>query len=131
MGRRIGLVVALISAVALLAACGSGAAPTQAPSGGGPTSAPTQPPTGGDTTVEVTIVNFAFSPATVNITVGGTVTWTNKDGTTHTVTADGGAFDSGNLDSGKTFSFTFNQAGTFSYHCAIHPSMKATVTVTQ
>jgi len=77
----------------------------------------------------VSIKNFAFSPDTLNISVGTTVTWTNNDSTTHTVTADDGSFDSGNLDSGKSFTFTFKKAGTFTYHCSIHPNMKATIVV--
>ena len=69
------------------------------------------------------------SPASLDIAVGTTVTWTNNDGAPHTVTADDGSFDSGNLDQGATFSFTFETAGTFSYICKIHPSMTAVITV--
>lgn len=78
----------------------------------------------------VRIAGFAFNPATRGAKVGDSVTWTNKDGTTHTVTADDGAFDAGNLASGKSFSFTFDRAGTFAYHCKIHQSMTGKVTVT-
>ena len=63
----------------------------------------------------------AFSPATVEIQVGDTVTWTNDDDTEHTVTASDGLFDSGELAEGATFSFTFETAGEFSYFCAFHP----------
>jgi amicyanin len=77
----------------------------------------------------VTIKDFEFTPATVTIKVGGTVTWTNNGPTTHSVTADDGSFDSGNLSQGKTFSHTFQTAGTFSYHCSPHPFMKANVVV--
>jgi len=77
----------------------------------------------------VTIKNFAFSPATLDVSVGTTVTWTNNDSATHTVTADDGSFDSGNLATGKSFTFTFKKAGTFTYHCSIHPNMKATIVV--
>jgi plastocyanin len=77
----------------------------------------------------VTISNFAFNPQTLNVPRGSTVTWTNKDSTSHTVTSDSGLFDGGPLSSGAVFSFTFNQAGTFSYHCSIHPNMKATIVV--
>ncbi len=79
---------------------------------------------------EVSIANFAFSPDTLTVKAGTTVKWTNNDTTTHTVTADDTSFDSGNLDPGKSFSFTFKQAGTFSYHCSIHPTMKAKIVVT-
>jgi len=77
----------------------------------------------------VTIQNFAFSPASLTIKKGETVTWTNKDSTAHTVTSDNNVFSSNPLNNGQTFSFTFNNAGTFPYHCNIHPMMKATITV--
>ncbi len=77
----------------------------------------------------VTIQDFKFSPDAITVPVGATVTWTNADSTQHTVTADDGSFDSGPLDSGATFSQTFATAGTFTYHCNIHPNMTATVTV--
>jgi plastocyanin len=49
----------------------------------------------------------------------------------HTITADNGSWDSGSLGKGQSFSQVFTQAGTFTYHCAVHPSMKGTVVVTQ
>ena len=76
----------------------------------------------------VDIKNFAFSPVALTVKKGDSVTWTNNDSTTHTVTSSGN-FDSGQLAPGKTFSHTFSEAGTFSYGCSIHPSMKGTVTV--
>jgi plastocyanin len=79
----------------------------------------------------VAIMNFAFTPASVTIAVGDTVTWTNtQSGVTHTVTADDGSFDSGRLPSGQSFSMTFTHAGTIPYHCNIHPSMHGTIVVT-
>jgi plastocyanin len=78
----------------------------------------------------VKIAGFAFGPQTLGAKVGESVTWTNEDGATHTVTADDGAFDSGNLAGGRTFSFAFDTAGTFGYHCNIHRSMTGKVTVT-
>jgi plastocyanin len=78
----------------------------------------------------VDIRNFAFSPATLTIPIGTTVTWTNNDTTAHTVTFDNGPFaSSSNLASGQTYAVTFDQAGTFNYHCSIHPSMVAKVIV--
>ena len=82
------------------------------------------------TTASVSIVNFGFNPVILRITVGTTVTWTNDGVDPHTVTADDGAFDSGRLDPGTQFSQTFDQPGTFSYHCTIHPQMQASVIVT-
>jgi plastocyanin len=77
----------------------------------------------------VKIADFAFAPDSSDVKVGDSVKWTNSDGATHTVTADDGAFDSGNLAGGKSFSFTFDEAGTFAYHCNIHQSMTGTVVV--
>ncbi|MCU1448635.1 MAG: blue (type 1) copper domain protein, partial [Acidimicrobiales bacterium] len=82
----------------------------------------------GAATSSVSIQNFSFQPSNVNVSVGDTVTWTQKDaGTQHTVTSDSGAFGSANLATGQTFAHTFNQAGMFAYHCNIHRSMTATV----
>jgi plastocyanin len=80
---------------------------------------------------EVGMAGRAFSPATVEIQVGDTVTWTNDDDTEHTVTASDGLFDSGELAEGATFSFTFETAGEFSYFCAFHPDMQGRVVVTE
>ncbi len=77
----------------------------------------------------VSIKNFAFSVGTLTVASGTTVTWTNNDGTTHTVTADDNSFDSGNIPPGGTFSHKFTSAGTVAYHCSIHTSMKASVVV--
>lgn len=78
----------------------------------------------------VTILNFAFTPATLKIRAGTTVVWTNKDSVTHTVTATRGRWGSGDLNQGQTFTHTFEKAGTYTYHCAIHPSMVAKIIVT-
>ena len=63
--------------------------------------------------------------------VGDEITWTNVDGTSHTVTSndDSGVLDSGNVSGGGTFSATFDEAGEFTYFCEIHPQMEGTVTV--
>lgn len=71
----------------------------------------------------------AFDPPVVNIKAGQTVEWTNTDGVAHTATADKGSFDSGFLDSGQTYSFTFRTTGTYTYHCTPHPWMKGTIVV--
>lgn len=82
------------------------------------------------TAQSVSIKNFAYSPASMTVPVGTTVTWTNNDSVAHTVTSDSGKIlDSGTIQPGQTFSFTFTKAGTYAYHCAIHPRMKATMTV--
>jgi plastocyanin len=92
-----------------------------------PTPRPTAPPMMASS---VKIMNFAFTPSSLSVRRGARVTFTNKDASTHTVTADGGLFDSGNLSADQTFSFTFMGTGSFAYHCKIHTSMRATITVT-
>jgi plastocyanin len=78
---------------------------------------------------DVQIVDSTFSPASLTIQVGDTVTWRNADDRPHTVTANDGAFDSGNLDEGRGFSFTFTESGTYTYRCDYHPEMQATIVV--
>jgi plastocyanin len=78
----------------------------------------------------VTIKDFEFTPKSITVNVGDTVNWTNNGPTDHTATSDkGGLWDTGNLKKGSSGSHTFNQAGTFAYHCTPHPFMKATITV--
>lgn len=80
---------------------------------------------------QVVINNFAFGPATLTVKRGTTVTWINKDGDAHTVTAVGAKplFGSNPLDTGDSFSFTFNEPGTYAYFCKIHPTMKGVIVV--
>ena len=77
----------------------------------------------------VAIRDFSFGPAAITVHVGDTVTWANSGPTPHTATADDGAFDTGTLNAGRSGSHTFASAGTFAYHCTLHPSMQGTVTV--
>jgi len=83
-------------------------------------------------TKTVAIKNYAYSPASLTINVGDTVTWTNEDTAPHTVTVTSGPvkFDSGSLAKGQSFSYTFTVAGTYSYYCAVHPDMVGQVVVT-
>lgn len=126
-----------VLAVLVLVACGGS-------SGGGygsSTPASTSTPASGSGGSAVSIANFAFSPQTLTVKAGTTVTWTNNDGAPHTVTStDGpstsakttGTFDSGNLGQGETFSVTFDKAGTYYYECTFHAaqaSMHGTVVV--
>jgi plastocyanin len=78
----------------------------------------------------VSIKGFAFNPKSLTVAAGTTVVWTNNDKVAHTSTSDTGIWDSGHIQPGKTFSHTFATAGTFSYHCNIHPSMKGSIVVT-
>jgi plastocyanin len=77
----------------------------------------------------VTISDFQFTPATITIHVGDTVTWTNNGPSAHTATANDGSFNTGVLQKGQSGSHTFTTAGTFAYHCAIHTFMHGTVVV--
>jgi plastocyanin len=78
---------------------------------------------------KVTIDNFTFSPAAVTVPVGATVTWTNDDDMVHTVTEAHRQFSSNELETGDTYTHTFTTPGTYTYYCALHPKMTATVIV--
>ncbi|HZQ32833.1 MAG TPA: cupredoxin family copper-binding protein [Mycobacterium sp.] len=78
----------------------------------------------------VSIDNFAFSPASLTVKAGSTVTWTNHDEEPHTVVANDNSFHSPGLDANGTYSYTFHAPGTFDYICSIHPFMHGTVVVT-
>ena len=77
----------------------------------------------------VGITDDAFGTASLTISVGDRVTWTNGGESPHTVTAENGAFDSGTLDAGAAFSFTFTEPGTYAYRCDFHSEMQATIVV--
>jgi plastocyanin len=77
----------------------------------------------------VTIANFAFTPATLTVPSGTTVTWTNQDDMVHTVTEATRRFASNGLETGATYAHTFTAPGTYTYFCALHPRMTATVIV--
>jgi plastocyanin len=77
---------------------------------------------------EVWIQGMAFNPSTITIAANTTIIWTNKDAITHTVTSDAALFDSGSIGPNTTYSHTFATAGTFTYHCKVHPTMTASVT---
>lgn len=78
----------------------------------------------------VAIRDQSFNPPTLEIPAGTSVNWTNLDATPHTVTSDDGTFDSGSLATHESFSYRFDTPGTYSYHCADHPEMTGTITVT-
>jgi plastocyanin len=96
------------------------------------TSTPGQDPTNTAVPIKgphVTIDNFTFSPATLTVPVGTTVTWINQDDTVHTVTSVDHRFGSQGLDTGDTFSFQFSSPGTYAYYCSIHPKMEGKIIV--
>jgi plastocyanin len=78
---------------------------------------------------EVYIINSAFDPASITITKGTTLTWTNKESITHSVTSDSLIFNSGDMSKDQTFSYTFNTIGTYPYRCIYHNNMKGKVIV--
>ena len=127
-----GLIVGLIIAVILIGggfSIFSGEKTTAPTTTETPTPTPTAtlPSTTGQH--QVIIENFKFSPASLTIKAGDTVTWINKDSAPHTATADDKSFDSDRLETDDSFSFTFTSVGTNPYFCNIHPSMKGSVTV--
>lgn len=86
-----------------------------------------QHPTVSQSANQISIKNFAFVPDQLNINKGEMVTWINKDSTIHRISGNG--FQSVDLTEGQSYSFTFNNAGTYDYICGIHPSMKGKVIV--
>jgi len=80
--------------------------------------------------VTVIIQNYTFIPASVTVPLGSTVTWKNLDAAAHQVSSDTHAFLGNPMSQGTIYPFTFMSRGTFPYHCAIHPYMKGTITVT-
>ncbi|MDQ6662755.1 MAG: cupredoxin domain-containing protein [Chloroflexota bacterium] len=120
----------------ILAACGGTTETPTSPSTSAATpTAAASPTSATGTTMAVKIVEkdnkYSFEPATLTITKGTQITWTNASDAPHMVTSDTGAFNTpDNLTGNKTFTMVFNTAGTFNYHCDIHPYMKATITVT-
>jgi plastocyanin len=78
-------------------------------------------------TTRVTIQNSAFIPAEVTVMVSGSILWVNADDAVHTVTADDGSFDSGDVQAGATFGVTFNTVGRHPYHCKYHKEMTGLV----
>ena len=76
-----------------------------------------------------TLGNRAYSPGEIAVAIGDSITWVNVDTVAHTSTANGGGWDSGSLAPGQQFSTTVRTAGSFAYHCVIHPGMVGTVTV--
>jgi plastocyanin len=135
--RRVAYLSLAIVAVALVVAAGCGNSAGASPTASSPGTAPgTGSGTGG---TDITIQNFAFTPQTITVKPGTTVTWTNKDSVPHNIVSTDGPsltvtpkFNSGTMSQGQTFSFTFAKAGTYFYECSIHaniPAMHARIVV--
>ena len=124
---RLSRLVISLAIVVFVTACGGSSNDNSTPAAQQPATSTSTPasPTGGSDTV--TIQNFKFGPATLNVKAGAKVTLTNSDSTTHTATADGGAFDTGDVDPGASKTITTSKAGTYAYHCQIHSFMKGTI----
>lgn len=114
-------VLAPLACCLALVGCGGSDQPAAAGGSGGGASAES---------AAVNIADLKYAPASLEVAAGTTVTWTNEDEAPHTVSFDDEALaDSDELKKSDTFETTFDDAGTYSYVCAIHPSMKASVTV--
>ncbi|HVF33271.1 MAG TPA: cupredoxin family copper-binding protein [Acidimicrobiales bacterium] len=124
--RRL-IAAALLAATALLGACGDG--DEAADDAAQDTSEAAEPAAGGATGDAVRIVDFNYSPATLEVEAGTTVTFTNEDTFAHTATAKDKSFDTGNLDKDASFEHTFDTPGTYDYICTIHNSMTGSVVV--
>jgi plastocyanin len=85
--------------------------------------------TGANSDNTVTISDFSFTPQTLTVHTGTTVTWVNKDDMPHTVTSDDRMFKSSLLDTAQRFTFTFSVAGTYPYHCSVHSHMTGKIVV--
>nr|WP_321238085.1 cupredoxin family copper-binding protein [uncultured Tolumonas sp.] len=82
------------------------------------------------TAMNVAIMGFAFNPENVTVKIGSSITWTNQDRAPHTITSDDGSWDSGKIMQNGKYTHKFDTAGTFTYYCTVHPSMKGTIIVT-
>lgn len=142
------LLIAMLTAAALaVAGCGSSysSGGSSKTSGGGSSSSSSAPSAygggsssksssagSGSGTIQVTMQNIAFNPATIHAKVGQTIKWTNRDSVAHNVTAQKGeSFHSPTLNQGQSYSYKLDHAGTITYVCTFHPGMQATVVVSK
>lgn len=124
---------AVVSACLVFAAACGDYGDTPTPTAPSPTPSPTPEPGGSSSSVAIPVGaevlgNRAYVPDDLNVAVGTTVTWTNIDSVSHTSTSDGAGWNSGLIAPGGRFSVAFQTAGTFPYHCSVHPGMVGTVT---
>ena len=139
--RRSVLLLPLV-AVLSVAGCAGGASTAAPASVAAPSTAASAPagsaagggacataPAGSTATVTVTIKGFAYSPQPVQAKVGDIVAWSNQDTAPHSATMDTAGCDTDTINVGATGMLVFNQAGTYTYHCAIHPTQMKDFTV--
>jgi len=124
MKRTIAAILPLLALAGamLVAGCAKSSGPSSPYGASSAPPAPGQPNT-------VVMANIAFSPASITVSAGTTVTWQNNDGVNHTSTSDNGLWDTGTIAPGQSRTTTFSTAGTFTYHCNVHPMMTGTVVV--
>ena len=142
--RRLPVLAFSLFALLALSACASAqegpvdtdnTAPTPAPAGSAPAASGPAAGGGGCTTsseagaASVAIENFTFTPGDITAAVGETITWTNADSAAHTATLDDNSCDTGNIASGASAGLVFDAAGSYPYHCKIHPNMTGTITI--
>ena len=136
--RRLPVLAFSLFALLALSACASSTGGTTAPAASAPSAAPaaSAPAAGGGCStsseaaaVTVNIQNFAFDPPEVTAAVGETIGWTNADAAPHTATTDDGACDTGNIAQDASAGLVFDAAGTYTYHCNVHPNMTGTITI--
>jgi plastocyanin len=142
--RRLPVIAFALFALLALSACASAqegpvstdnTAPTPAPAGSAPAASAPAAGGGGCTTsseagaASVGIENFTFTPGDITAAVGETITWTNADSAAHTATLDDDSCSTDNIAQGASAGLVFDAAGTYPYHCKIHPNMHGTITI--
>jgi plastocyanin len=124
-----------VSAVLIVAACSSGTTSPGTATGGGASSAPSNAASVCNESadagaVAVTIVDFAFQPTAITAKTGQVIAFSNTGSASHTATLDGGQCATGTISGGKSDGLVFTVAGTYPFHCSIHPTkMMGTITV--
>ncbi|MFL5650277.1 MAG: cupredoxin domain-containing protein [Chloroflexota bacterium] len=135
MDRRI---LAMVGGIALvISACsssGGGGSSAAASAAGAPSAAASAAgapcaEASGSGSVTVSVKDFSFDPSTVNAKVGDTITFSNTGAAPHNATLDAGGCATPDIQSGKSDGLTFTAAGSYPFHCSIHPQMKGTITV--
>ena len=133
MNRWLALLLACAALSLVVAGCGGDdeeSSGGEAQSSEQPAEEPAEEPSGGGGAAEVSMESIKFTPDSVSVSAGDTVTWTNNDTVGHDVTGDN--FKSGKpgaMENGDTYENTFDKAGTFEYVCTVHPGMEGSVTV--
>ena len=137
------MAVVLVAAPLLVAGCTSSSNPSPSPSAAtvsattttatsnASTSIATSSPSPSASAASQTVViqGFSFQPASITIQTGASVTWQNDDPVSHQIVSNTNTFSSPVLNTGGSYTHVFDQAGTYPYHCGIHPSMTGTITV--